>query len=74
MRNYLEKVLGKPDLIATVNYGKTFAGKKGIILFEVNGWIDATGHVTLWDGNTCMYNDDCYFERSKRVMLWILKN
>lgn len=26
--------------------------RSGIIAFEVTGWGDATGHFTLWDGNT----------------------
>lgn len=26
------------------------AGKNGIIVFGVNGWSNATGHFTLWDG------------------------
>ena len=25
-------------------------GKKGIVVFEVKGWANATGHFTLWDG------------------------
>lgn len=33
---------------------------KGIILFEVDGWNDATGHATLWDGTGVCY-DHCYF-------------
>jgi hypothetical protein len=33
---------------------------KGIILFEIDGWADATGHATLWDGTGICY-DHCYF-------------
>lgn len=33
--------------------------KRGIIIFDVAGWGDASGHVTLWNGKTC--GDHCYF-------------
>jgi len=39
--------------------GGTLSGKKGIVLFEVHGWSDASGHATLFDGTTCY--DHCYF-------------
>lgn len=29
--------------------------KKGIVVFEVSGWSDATGHFTLWDGRDLLY-------------------
>jgi hypothetical protein len=32
-----------------------FTGKTGIIAWHVQGWGDATGHFTLWDGNTGLY-------------------
>lgn len=28
------------------------AGRKGIVVFEVSGWGDASGHFTLWNGST----------------------
>lgn len=28
---------------------------KGIIIFDVTGWYDATGHFTLWDGSHLIY-------------------
>jgi hypothetical protein len=47
------------------------AGKNGIVVFEVSGWGDASGHFTLWDGSarTLAYadghndssNNDFYF-------------
>lgn len=39
--------------------GGPLIGKKGIILFVVSGWPDATGHATLWNGSACY--DHCYF-------------
>jgi hypothetical protein len=48
MQKYLTIVLGQPD-IAKVR------GK------NVSGWHDATGHMTLFNGNTCAH--DCYFSK-----------
>lgn len=45
------------------------AGKKGIIMFDVDGWSDATGHFDLWDGNSCAGSD--YFDKAQSVSLWI---
>ncbi|MBF6907477.1 hypothetical protein HN295_20140, partial [Acinetobacter baumannii] len=45
------------------------ANRKGIVVFDVAGWGDATGHFTLWDGSRLAYaehhddptNNDYYF-------------
>ncbi|WP_239323964.1 T6SS effector amidase Tae4 family protein [Snodgrassella gandavensis] len=50
--------------------------KKGIILFEVSGWSDATGHATLFNGYKCY--DSCYFNEpestyiAERANFWSL--
>jgi hypothetical protein len=69
---FLNRSFGEPD-VSVINkpYQDAIRGKKGIIVFEVDGWDDASGHATLWDGNTC--SDKCYFPISKKVMLWELK-
>lgn len=36
--------------------------RKGILFFGVSGWIDASGHVTLFDGHDCY--DQCYFNNA----------
>jgi len=86
MQKYLTLVYGEPDIVKTS--GKTditpsdFGGNKGIIDFNVSGWQDATGHLTLFNGNTCEH--DCYFQqdlnaegedkiKTTKVKLWILK-
>lgn len=57
----LTRQWGKPDMI--VSYPslpvQQLANKKGVILFEVQGWSDAAGHATFWNGLTC--SDHCYF-------------
>jgi hypothetical protein len=44
------------------------AGAKGIIMFDVDGWSDATGHFDLWDGSSCAGSE--YFDKASRVYLW----
>lgn len=69
---YLTKQFGDPDiLIVNKPYQEKLKGKKGIIVFEVDAWSDASGHATLWDGSFC--SDRCYFPLAKKVMLWELK-
>jgi hypothetical protein len=64
---YLEVILAKPVL----------SGKKGLILFEVHGWLNANGHATLFNGMTCY--DHCYFNepgakyRTTKANFWALK-
>ncbi len=45
-------------------------GRQGVIIFEVEGWSDATGHADLWDGAACRHSS-C-FNRASRVMLWLV--
>lgn len=53
--------------------------KRSNYYFSGHGWGDATGHVTLWNGNLC--SDDCHFFWAPRngsfiptnASLWILK-
>lgn len=72
MIKFLTRNFGAPDIsVSNKPYQEALRGKKGIIVFEVDGWDDASGHATLWDGNTC--SDKCYFPLSKKVMLWELK-
>ena len=65
MVRFLNDRFGKADLTKGVEH------QKGVLFFNVSGWNDATGHVTLWNGVTCA--DKCYFHQSSGVQLWILK-
>lgn len=71
LSNHIETRFGKPDYVQNNPNLQQFLGKKGILLFEVSGWNDATGHVTLWNGTTC--SDTCYFARATRAKLWVLQ-
>lgn len=35
--------------------------KTGLVIFDVRGWDDASGHVTLWNGEKCV-DDTNYFD------------
>ncbi|HDR2453010.1 TPA: type VI secretion system amidase effector protein Tae4 [Enterobacter ludwigii] len=56
---FLPTVLGHADMSVASSTPAQFSGKQGIIIFTGHGWRDATGHVTLWNGNIC--SDDCHF-------------
>lgn len=56
---FLPTVLGHADMSVASPTPAQFSGKQGIIIFTGHGWSDATGHVTLWNGNIC--SDDCHF-------------
>ncbi|WP_420895097.1 T6SS effector amidase Tae4 family protein [Snodgrassella communis] len=47
--------------------GENLIGKKGIILFEVSGWSDATGHATLFNGYKCY--DSSYFNEPESTYI-----
>lgn len=65
MVKFINDRFGKADIT------KNFSNDKGILFFNVSGWNDATGHITLWNGAACA--DKCYFPQSSGVQLWILK-
>lgn len=79
MIRFLEERFGKPDITERSPTPAKFSGKKGIMVILGNGWNNARGHVTLWNGDIC--SDSCHFmgdpENGSFVpevaSLWILK-
>lgn len=75
---FLEQRWGKADVIQFPPSRKdnALADWQGIILFEVSGWSNATGHAPLFNGLTCY--DQCYFNepganyRTDRAHFWSL--
>lgn len=57
LKLWLNENLGSPEVdeIGGVGIVDKFKGKKGIIVFDVTGWRNATGHFTLWDGKDLSY-------------------
>ncbi|MCW3106928.1 MAG: hypothetical protein JWQ09_1434 [Segetibacter sp.] len=58
MKQYLTSRYGNPQILNAskgVIDKSSIIGKKGIIAFDVEGWDDASGHFTLWDGEHLAY-------------------
>jgi hypothetical protein len=71
---WLRKRYGAADLVYDYpppgggDIPASFLGRQGVIVFEVEGWSDATGHVDLWNGARCRHHD--YFARAQKVLVW----
>lgn len=72
MISYLKKEYGPPDHVIDNPTTSKFANYKGIMVFDVEIWSDASGHATIWDGAHC--TDKCYFPESKKAYIWLLKD
>ncbi|MDD3005438.1 type VI secretion system amidase effector protein Tae4 [Flavobacterium sp.] len=59
LKEYLIKLLQNKftliEEVGGINAVEKFKNKKGIIVFDVSGWSNATGHFTLWDGTNLFY-------------------
>lgn len=81
MITFVEQNLGKADITFkpqnNQDISSQLSGKKGIIIFKVSGWGDASGHATLWNGDDC--GDSCYFihnnpnVRTTDILFWNLR-
>jgi len=59
MMKYLENTFGPPDkTVKGAPAESDFAGMQGIVVVRGQGWVDAVGHITLWNGNIC--SDNCH--------------
>jgi hypothetical protein len=67
---FLRHTFGKPDAVLSGSSTTDLTSKKGLLVFEVVVWHDATGHATLWDGVSC--SDHCYFLEAKDLLFWAL--
>jgi hypothetical protein len=63
---FLTGKYGAPDVSGTTQ--EAFNGKKGIIMFDVQGWSDATGHFDLWNGSHARNSE--YFSQASKILLW----
>ena len=71
LAKYLIKTYGSPLEYQSHEYKSKLAGKKGIIMFEVTGWDDATGHADLWDGAKAVWQD--YGGQANKILFWEAK-
>ena len=73
-RRYLKDTYGEPDVAHTYPGGTggaipgAFFGLRGVVVFDVDVWSDATGHVDLWNRDRCRHA--AYFDVAAKVMLW----
>lgn len=64
---YLERQYKRPEIRATNRSQLT--NKKGVIMFDVRQWSDATGHFDLWNGQECAGHE--YFAEATQMFLWL---
>ncbi len=64
---WLEREYERADVTGTSK--QPFLGLRGIIVFEVDGWTDATGHLDMWNGATTRHGE--YWAQAKAVRLWL---
>ena len=69
--DFLRLKMGTPDKMIKNPKPTDLDGVSGLIVFEVAGWSDATGHATLWNGAQCA--DHCYFPKAAKAYFWTLK-
>ena len=65
---YLTNTYGLPQQIDIKKYKQVLRDKKGIIIFEIKGWSDATGHADLWDGSKVVRDD--YGDKAHKILFW----
>ena len=74
MKGYLEGKYGQPTVYSNRKQFEKCA-PKGILVLDVPGWSDASGHATLWDGTTTIdeAKDEYFGKRNVKFNLWRLK-
>lgn len=59
MKKYLKDTYIGPDFVLKAEKGvidnSFILNKTGVIVFDVTGWKDASGHFSLWDGQNVVY-------------------
>lgn len=72
LQKYLTSKYGRPEsfnISGNTDIPESLFNRKGIIVFSVRSWNDATGHATLWNGKSCIV-DDCYFPIATHAYFW----
>ena len=72
MKKFIIKHIGGTPLKGST--ANSFKGKKGVIVFNDCNWSDATGHVDLFNGIQCEYEEaNDYFNKCNSELLYTLK-
>ena len=72
MKDFLNENFGEPEIFTDESTFKRCA-KKGILIMDISGWADATGHATLWNRKETIDNTDHYFKNTDKFSIWDLK-
>lgn len=75
MESWLRQTIGQPTLTRESKGSagvdpSAFSGRRGIIMFEVDSWSNASGHMDLWRDDQAKHA--AYFEEAQSVSLWEL--
>jgi hypothetical protein len=65
---YLTEKYGEPEQSFSAEYKDRLNGRKGIIIFTVSKWKDATGHSDLWNGEECVRTD--FGDEADNILFW----
>lgn len=59
---------GDPESYTPKDYKLSLKDRRGIIIYEVEGWEDATGHADLWNGEAALWQG--YGATSRKILFW----
>lgn len=65
---HLKSRYGDPEEYKPTQYKKKLKDRKGIIVYEVTGWADATGHADLCNGKNALWQE--YSGVANKVLFW----
>ena len=68
LRKYMESNYGKGEPHNAATYKQKLKGRHGIILQEVPGMSDASGHADCWDNDRCLWDD--FGSRATAIFFW----
>lgn len=70
--SFLYQEFGDPEVVVDSPNAHKLSKYKGILVVDVDTWLDASGHASIWTGSRC--TDNCYFPQAKKGYLWILED
>ncbi|MET2947695.1 T6SS effector amidase Tae4 family protein [Vibrio owensii] len=70
--NFLYQKFGEPELVFQNPNGNKLSEYKGILVVDVDTWLNVSDHASIWTGSRCA--DSCYFPYAKKAYLWDLED
>lgn len=68
----LYQKFGESELVFQNPNGNKLSEYKGILVVDVDTWLDVSDHASIWTGSKC--TDSCYFPDEKKAYLWKLED